>query len=436
MKSLLKNFKDKLKKIGPIVKIYEFIIGGLKKYAYKIKTSLADIIADNKAISYIKAVNHRKVRNKGIIRVAFIVQMAEIWDKESPIYEAMKENAQFEPEMIVVPVYNRVTEQIEPEYGDNYFINKYPEAICAYDKSNWINLAEKEYDYVFFQRPYDLYLPEGLKSTDIVKFSKVCYIPYGFSGSDVFNAGNTDKIFFRNVRLAFLESDYMVNLLRKQFFFPTEKKQHKILNKGYPALIPYFSFPVISEIKRVMWTPRWSTDPVSGGSNFLKYKDVFLDIADRFSQYEFVFRPHPLMFDEILKQQLMTKTEVDQYIVELKNKKIVYDRNTILYDSLKDIDMLITDYSSIIIQYYLTGRPIIYCESCIELNDTYQMMKKGMYLIKSESDFKTVVADVLKGHDPLKEYRVKTINSEFDIHKNAVENIIGEIIKDYEENMQ
>lgn len=395
----------------------------------------AAIIGDVKATSYIQAVNRRQAGNKGVIRVVFIVQSPEVWDKESPIYDAMRGNAKFEPELVVVPAFNWVTEQVETGYGDNYFIREYPEAVRAYDEGGWINLAERKYDYVFFQNPYD-YLPKGLKSTDVVKFSKICYIPYAYSGSDVFSFLFTKKRFFRNVRLSFLESDYMVRLLRKKFLFPAAKKQHKVMNKGYPALIPYFSVPAASGIRRVMWTPRWSFDPVVGGSNFLKYKDVFLDIADRFPQYEFVFRPHPLLFGEVEKCQLMTKREIDQYMAELKSRKITYDRNTPVYDSLKDTDLLITDFSSIIVQYFLTGRPIIYCESVIEFNDAFQVMKKGMYSVQSESDLKTVVADILDGRDPLKECRDKIIHTELDIHRDAVENIIDEIIKDHGESGQ
>lgn len=416
IKAVVKKFvpEKKLKKIRTI--IYE-----------------RNPVLDIRAVLYMQAVDRRQVRNKDVIRVAFIVQMAEMWGTESPIYDAMRENPRFEPELIVIPAYDWINQQVEIKYEDNYFLQNYPEAIRAYDKDRWINLAEKKYDYVFFQRPYDIYLPKGFKSTDIVKFSKVCYIPYGYAGSDIFDAKNTEKRFFRNARLSFLESGYKADLLRKKYFFPAEKKQHKVMNKGYPALVPYFSFPAASGIKRVMWTPRWAFYRPSGvGTNFLKYKDTFLDIADRFPQYEFVFRPHPHMFGEMRKRQLMTEGEIDQFMAELKSRNIVYDRNTPVYESLKGTDLLITDYSSIIIQYFLTGRPIIYCESTIKFNDSFQVMKKGLYSVKSEGDLKTAVADILGGHDPLKGCRETIINTEFDMHKNAVENILGEIIKDHE----
>ena len=400
-------------------------VRGVRQY------SGSNIMADIRTNKYLKRIS-KMHKDHDVIHVAFIVQMAAIWDKEAPIYDAMKEDSRFKTDLIVVPEYDQVNEVTKTVYSeDNFFLKKYQDAVKAYEDGQWINLREAEYDYVFLQRPYDHYLPEELRSTTIVSFSKVCYIPYGFSGADVFNAGNTNKSFFRNVYFSFLESEYMVDLLRRKFVFPTERKMHRILNVGYPALIPYFNFPKSTNIKKVMWTPRWSFDAVLGGSNFLNYKDAFLSLVKKNASCQFVFRPHPLMIGEILRKGLMSQAAIDEYICQLEENGVIYDRDTLLYESMISTDLLITDYSSIIVEYFLTGRPIVYCDSSIQLNDTYSEIKKGMYVINNENEFQNCIDKIVLNNDPLRKERDKIIGSNFDFHKNATSNILKEIYSDF-----
>ena len=390
-----------------------------------------EIIKDMRANSAIEKVR-KKARCNPQIRVAFIVQMAEIWDKEAPIYEAMKKDPIFEADLIVIPPYNQEKKCVESIYDNsNFFLMNYTKCVRAVSNNTWIKLKEMGYDYVFLQRPYDHYLPLGFRSNDIVKFAKLCYVPYGFVGADVFDGMNTNKEFFRNVYFAFLESDYMSAKLLKKFGTKRERRNHYIFSCGYPALAPYFYFPTIEKFKTFTWTPRWSFDPVIGGSNFLKYKDTFVSVVRKHPEYDFVFRPHPLMFGEILSQGLMSKDEVTDYIFLLASLGVKYDKDTPLEDSLKNTDVLITDFSTIIIQFYLTGRPIVYCESCIEMNETYLDMKKGMYIVTDENDFIDVVDKLSNNNDYLYKERLKIINSGFSIHKNATNNIKEIIKNDY-----
>ena len=199
----------------------------IKKYLPK------KLIEDFKADQRLRGVDRWQRGAKGGIRVGFVVQMSEIWDKESPIYDAMVQDESFEPELIVVPEYDWINCRVEDDYKGNYFLSNYNNAIRAYVDGEWMSLADGSYDYVFLQRPYDHYLPEGLRSSDIAKHSKVCYIPYGFSGSNIFDKGNSNVDFFRNVTFAFLESDYAVDLVTRQCVLPGEMQIRKIGTFGY-----------------------------------------------------------------------------------------------------------------------------------------------------------------------------------------------------------
>lgn len=395
-----------------------------------IKAKVSGLLKNIRAYRHIKHV--QKKPHNGVIRVAFIAQMAEIWDKEEPVYEAMVNDDLFAVDMIVIPPYDQVKEAVDHSYDNNYFLDRYPEAIRGYQNESWINIKEKQYDYIFLQRPYDHYLPKGFRGSDLVAFSKVCFIPYGFNSADVFNGGNTNKEFFRNVYMSFMESAYMANLLKEQFKFKFEKNTHKVFNLGYPALSPYLSFPDIDKITRVLWTPRWSFDAIIGGSNFFKFKETFIELATSNPQCTFVFRPHPLMFGELMRQGIMTQAEIDEYLVHLNTIGILYDHDTTIYETFLKTDLLITDFSTIIIQFFLTKRPIIYCPSCIKLNDVLEKIQEGMYLADDAQTFLQTANDILHQNDYLQEKRLSIIsNKEFEGHREAVNNIITAIKQDY-----
>ena len=54
----------------------------------------------------IEMVTKEKKDLKKQVNIAFIVQMSEIWDKEEPVYQAMKENHYFSADIIVVPKFD------------------------------------------------------------------------------------------------------------------------------------------------------------------------------------------------------------------------------------------------------------------------------------------------------------------------------------------
>ena len=126
-----------------------------------------------------KRLNKRK-REYDVVKVAFLVQMAEIWDKQLPVYAAMQEDERFEPQLIVVPPYDLIKREITYDYKDNYFLLNYEQSIPAYSEGKWIDFSDRQFDYVFYQRPYDVNLPKQLQSYQITSFSRCCYIPYGY----------------------------------------------------------------------------------------------------------------------------------------------------------------------------------------------------------------------------------------------------------------
>lgn len=365
------------------------------------------------------------------IRVGFIVQMAEVWDKQIAVYEELVKRDNTEVFMFVVPPYDIEKKVVMNDYENNYFLNNYPCAVKAVEaQTGAIDLKEYELDYVFYQRPYDIYLPDQLRSHRVSTYSKCCYIPYGFSGADVFDEGNTNRDFFRNIYFTFMESSYMQKKLMRKYPISCKLGIRHVEDLGYPSLEPYFEKRTSETLKTVLWTPRWSYDAKLGGSHFVEYKNLPFVLQDKFKDIRCVFRPHPLMFGELKSKKLMTETEVETYVSAVENSGIVYDIGTPIDAVLDEADVLITDYSSIIIMYFLTGKPIIYCKSQIEFNETFQKLSQYMYIAESEEDIYRYIDQLSRGDDHLKEKRMEFISCEFSKHIHADKRIVDRIIAD------
>lgn len=362
------------------------------------------------------------------IRVAFIAQMTEIWDKEEAVFEYMKKDSRFDVTILAVPPYDMINKTVTYDYSDNYFLSTYPiHAVKAFQNGKWIDLKD-QYDYVFFQRPYDSYLPEQLRSRNVSKYSKCCYIPYGFSGSVNFNEGNTNRRFFRNMYFCFVETQYMANLLKKKF--PLSKNLRHFECLGYPALIPYFSMHNKRLYNSVLWTPRWSFDKKIGGSTFLENKDILLKLSNNENKGKLVFRPHPLLFGELISKGIMSQDEIDNYKNKMDSAGIIYDSGTPILKAIEDADILITDFSSIIIQFFLTGKPLIYCDGGLILNEFFMELSDGFYIAHNETEVIKYVELLLSGNDYKYQIRQEIIKKYTDLHISSTEKIVERIVLD------
>mgnify|MGYP006898305653 CR=1 FL=1 len=78
----------------------------------------------------------------------------------------------------------------------------------------FVELFKKEgYDYIFYQDPYNEHMPPTLRSDNVVRFAKICYVPYGFVGSNDLSHIVTNKAFFRNVTYGFFMLFYLLCIL-------------------------------------------------------------------------------------------------------------------------------------------------------------------------------------------------------------------------------
>ena len=94
-----------------------------------------------------------------------------------------------------------------------------------------------------------------------------------------------------------------------------------------------------------------------------------------------------------------------------------------------------TDLSSIIVEYFVTGKPIIFCKTEHDQQEYLDFFKRILdisYVVNNQQELYEALEMMRKGEDPKKEERLQLVNELFgpDIG-HVAKRIIKEIEKDF-----
>lgn len=384
---------------------------------------------DSRSSFFLELASKKKHKAEKKIRVAFIVQMPELWDKQRDVYRLMADHSDFDVWMIIVPQYDLI-QKGEEKKKIEYFISECKNNQYLMDK----DLKESEFrslenfDYIFYPRPYDGYLPPFLKSGQVVKHSKICYIPY--ATPEAKNTGLYSNSFFRNIYMGFMESSWAADQNKRRYKNNVEKGRQFFLNIGYPTFEKCLQLKDECCYSRALWTPRWSYKPSSGGgSHFFEYCDELTEF--HWEEASFKVRPHPMMWNNFVKESLITPEEIEAIRHKWKDKHIQEDFHESVIDTFRETDILISDRSSVIPMFFLTGKPIIYCPYKINYGELFLSIMPGLYMANNWNELRSLIQQLLEKKDPLKEVRKSIVEKHFLQNQHASQNIMQEIMRDY-----
>lgn len=388
-----------------------------------------------------KNINRVKQKSGEKLNVVFLMQYIPSWSKLKPLYYYMKNDSRFNVHLLCVPLEKEHKDFDQSVYEDNptfeWFIqNGYDEAINSLISCNkFFDLKTLEPDYVICTRPYNSLLPRCYTSQQLSEYCLVCMIGYGINLSSIGADFGLNSEFFRYVHNYYVDTEETRYVVENKFRIQCNSKTFRAVIKGIPVLEYMLqqkdNVLEASQKIRLLWTPRWSTDKKVGGSNFFNYKDVLLEYVKEFEYTDLCIRPHPLMFTNFIKTGEMTETEIDNFLAYVKGLgNVRIDTSGEYIATFWNSDVLITDFSSILIEYFVTAKPIIYCNSDIDieyLNIMHDILDT-CYVVNNSNELLHYLNLLNKGIDPLKEKReelAKTIIKKYAI--NASRNITNDI---------
>lgn len=416
------------------------------KLLKKVYNYLRLLFFDIKAMKKFKGIRNIAKENSNLC-VVFITQYIPSWKKLEPIYRGLLEHKNVKPIIFCVPsnIENSclINSDLGQSYNDTYEIFKkegYDAINALSDNGEWVDLKALKPSCVFYTRPYNPFMPVEYSSDEVSKYTKVCVMLYAMILTKKDMQVELNDYFFRDVYCYFAENSEAAEFVKKHYWLTYKKNLRKVCNYGSPV---YEEILKSKDIKnsvwdfagtryKVMWTPRWTIDKTLGGTNFFEYKDVILDYAKKHNDVAILIRPHPLMFNNFIKIGKMSVEEVEDYknrVEELENVKLDTEQEYIA--TFWESDMLLTDFSSIITEYLITDKPIVYCDtnSEFELVGTGQAFIDACYKVYSKDEVVYYLEHLKDGKDELYKKRIETKKNIFGDSLNiCTDMIINEIM--------
>ena len=364
------------------------------------------------------------------VRIGFMVQAPTNWAVIQFVYEAAEKDPRVEPVVLLMPeleffLYVKLT-RIDWEstyaFGQERFGNR---AVRAWnpEKKTWLNPEELRLDYIFLPRPYETYLTKAYKASGLRKHARVCYVPYSPPQTD-----ETDLIynlhFIRNLSLIFCEKPASEKYVRQKLARTIRTGDQQVFSLGYPKydLIPAGAgqdSPVWPRerkpgVMRILWTPRWTMNPRLGASNFFRYREEMANLAEGDSGIDLVFRPHPLALSTYVREGWISQEELETYLARLEGlENAGVDRTHTYYDTFWSSDLLISDVSSMMMDYLCTEKPILFCPTPDGKTTSEDPSKpigellEGFYIVHDFQEIREKIAQLSRGEDPKREVRAR-----------------------------
>lgn len=347
---------------------------------------------------------HRMIKGavpKSGIKIVFVIDFAESWNSVQSLYQEARLQDNVEVLVLTLPKPDFKHKLSGENKAQQLMDAKGIPAIPAWneEEQEWFDLEKYEPTYVFYSRPYNGQYPQPYLSTTVCKYAKVCYIPYAYNMMD-------DNMFYATYPADFVLSSYRVYAPNESRYKRCEWEFKSLwkLDKNRFRYYGYPRFDLLNSCKKdetasrtplcVTWLPRWTT--AEGGRNkashFLEYYQRFLDYADSNKDIQLVIRPHPLMLDNYINSGVMTKEEVEifkQNCLSISN--VVFDDNPDYMPTLANTDVLVADYTSLLVEFFVTYKDIIYCDSSEGLSPEGKAI---VHAVRRADSFEEIVAHV------------------------------------------
>lgn len=345
------------------------------------------------------------------IRVGFWVTESSKWTNLH-FYNELKNDKHFEP-FILLSYFKRPQGKLSPkEYYKKLkekFENDGTKVYETFDAQSYSfqNLLSFKPDIIFYQQPW--LIDKNQRPEKTHKKALLCYIPYCFYSMNSFL--NYLANFHGKMWKYFVETD----LHKKEY--ETKYKAKNCIVTGSTKLDGYH-FIDDEEVKKykkdpnkklIMYAPHHSfNDGLHEVATFKENGQFILELAKSHPDTEWIFRPHPLFFDRIIKNSIMTKEEINQYYKEWENiGRVSLGGN--YYEMLAATDVMITDCISFLAEYAPTGNPVFHLKKSYqkeEFNSLVSKLDEGYYQIYSNEELSECFERVIINNDDyLKEKR-------------------------------
>ena len=412
--------ENELKRSLQLQEDYTVFAGGEQKYMYPVQPA-------------VNMKDSAPIRDRRL-RVDILLEFSVVWCKVKSLYEALSKDPSFDCRLVAINI-----QEISIDSATQYpeflaFLNErdipfVPEV--AYD------LAERRPDVLIYTNPYDNHHPKFAVERIRQQGIRVVYLPYSIP----FFIDSNNKWYLYDLpihRHAWRVYVRSQREQRKYGRFCQSGNAHVMVAGGPLADYIAEQKALIKPDTRFKKTFLWGIDYgfVDGTATFGEYGERILQYFADHPWLGLIVRPHPLFPGAVIKQRVMSEETLHAFYAQCNAlPNVSLDLCGDLTDSFCKSDALISEASSIQVEYLLMGRPIMRLKSrnAPDYRD-YQDDDADMLALCDEGDsfdcivrfIEMVVAD----EDPMRKEREAVLGKYFyRPTENAGENI-KELLKD------
>ncbi|MCP1167000.1 CDP-glycerol glycerophosphotransferase family protein [Limimaricola sp. ASW11-118] len=310
------------------------------------------------------------------IRVVFFFPRVTQTDNLMPLYEQMHGDPRFHPLILCCRTEDKAQADAHAFYAAKYPARDGHEVIDGGHVSVTPSFYELDADMVFYHTPYSLNAqrPFYLRADFAARHARVANVTYGYpllsldTKSHHVYAGGHVKL----CDMAFAESPACIEPYGRHL------DPARIHVTGYTKVdefrrhldpTPFEDFAPGAERLDVIWTPHWQLpgDPKGDTetSNFLRYHEIMLKVAAR-PDVKLHVRPHPLLRQRLSNLKIMSFRRYDAIMDQFRaaGAEVYPAEEGVSYvPALMKAAVLISDFSSLVAEYTITNRPIIFCRT-------------------------------------------------------------------------
>jgi hypothetical protein len=309
-----------------------------------------------------------KYISKEKIKVVFLSPDPAVFCLDK-LYSFMKESDIFDPVIGVFPYEHMAIKTYSDRVKEAYmfFIDKGYKVEKLYDQEyKPISLKTLNPDIVFFCFTHALSRTASLfiEAKDAIR----CHISYGTFLSNLqiaqFNMpyhNQYDALFWESFLSLELSKKYADDKGRRSYFLGYPKFDTVFYDK-YPVRDVWK--PQHTKKKRIIWAPHHSIEKDQdhyGFSCFLQLAEFMFAIAYKYKDsIQIAFKPHPLLFDHVLMENIWNKNEIDSYCKKWEGLDNGQYEPVEYMDLFLTSDAMILDSVSFMCEYSVLNKPALF----------------------------------------------------------------------------
>lgn len=302
-----------------------------------------------------------------LVRAVFFAELGEKWDSMESVYEFMRDDPRFDPIVVRTPI-GRVVERDgkrEQEIIYKDFLTPMGIPSLGYDQ---YDIEEDCPELAFISQPYESCTLEQFWPENIAKHTRLVYMPY-FLPAIVLQEYPTTLCQMRVYDVAWK----VIGSNEKHYKYYRKHSHHggaNMIVTGVPKIDPIVKLrtqdvPLPSGWDRIQGrkTFLWNTWFDINFSSLRFFDKIFAWFASH-QDCALIWRPHPLT-DTVTKLYTPELYELlQEHIRAVENApNMVVDRETSFRPSFVYSDAQISDHSSMMHQYMLTDKPLLWFQN-------------------------------------------------------------------------